>query len=157
MKIRSIYLICLLFAVSTDVLGQTGNQEAGKNDREILLERQFEYHVHHREVKFGFDPEKNWFVKYNPVSLLFSSMMYTYQKWISPQISSNCYYKPTCSEYSKLLYKEYNFVKATMCTADRLMRCDRISAASFDPISINPKDGKIHETTHRYTFDLHEK
>src|SRR5664279_1515879 len=45
-----------------------------------------------RQVTFGIGKSNNFILKYNPVSLAFSGLMYSYQKWISPQISSDCLY-----------------------------------------------------------------
>lgn len=116
-------------------------------DKEIVT---MDEHVH--DVTFGISKKKSIIVRYNPVTLTMSCLMYSYQKWLSPQISSNCYYKPSCSRYSKLLFQEYGFVKGLICSADRLMRCDRISATTFHPISIDPVDHKIHESVNRYRF-----
>jgi len=112
--------------------------------------------LHEHRVQFGIANTRNAFIRYNPVTLTFSTLMFTYQQWISPQISSNCYYEPTCSRYSVLLYKEFGLIKGTLTTADRLMRCDRISATTFNPISISPIDGKIHEGVNRYRFNKNE-
>ena len=109
-------------------------------------------HIHNHEVTFGVSRKNSFVAKYNPVSLAFSCLLYSYQKWLSPQISSNCYYEPTCSRYSKLLFQEYGLVKGLFTSADRLMRCDRISATTFHPVSINPKDHKVHEDVNRYSF-----
>jgi putative component of membrane protein insertase Oxa1/YidC/SpoIIIJ protein YidD len=103
-----------------------------------------------RNVSFGIGKSNNYILRYNPVSLVFSGLMYTYQKWISQQISADCLYSPSCSEYSKLLFHEYGFFKGIFTSADRLMRCDRISATTINPISINEKDGKVHESVLRY-------
>jgi len=103
-----------------------------------------------RQVTFGIGKSNNFILKYNPVSLVFSGLMYSYQKWISPQISSDCLYSPSCSEYSKLLFHEYGFFKGMFTSADRLMRCDRISATTINPISVDGTDGKVHEDVSRY-------
>ena len=129
------------------------NQARGQvaSDIELINSMQIEKaHQHVHDVKFGFDTNKHFIVKYNPISLSFSSLMFVYQKWLSPQISSNCYYEPSCSVYSKMLIQEYGPIKGLLSSADRLMRCDRISATTFHPVSIDPVDSKIHESVHRY-------
>lgn len=107
-------------------------------------------YIQKKTVTFGISESKNKFIRYNPLTLTFSLLMFGYQKWLSPQISAECLYRPTCSEYSKQLFKRYGFFIGLIATADRLMRCDRISATTINPISINEKDGKIHETPERY-------
>jgi Uncharacterized conserved protein len=103
-----------------------------------------------RIVKFGISENNHFVVKYNPVFLTFSTLMYTYQKFFSPQISADCLFVPSCSEYSKLLFKRYGFFGGIITSADRLMRCDRISATAIHPVSINESDGKVHESVDRY-------
>jgi putative component of membrane protein insertase Oxa1/YidC/SpoIIIJ protein YidD len=127
-----------------------------KEDGQLILKKKLAApHMHYHKAEFGIFKSENKWVKYNPVSLTLSSFLYAYQQWISPQISANCYYSPTCSAYSRLVFYELGFVRGALASADRLMRCDRISATSFHPLSINPEDGKIHENANRYRF--HEK
>lgn len=109
-------------------------------------------YMHYHQVKFGITKSNNVIVKYNPITLTLSGLMYIYQKLISHQISTNCYYEPTCSSYGKLMFQELGLIRGTLATADRILRCDRISATTFNPITINPEDGKIHETANRYRF-----
>lgn len=129
-----------------------------KQEMELLKERSFhnEHFYYQRNVTFGISSKKNWLLKYNPVSLAFSSMMFTYQKWISPQISADCLYYPTCSDYCKSLFHAHGFLRGMITSSDRLMRCDRISATTINPVSINPYDGKVHETPNRYNLQGEE-
>lgn len=138
------------------IIGQSPlKAQTTNSDFNLLIHHQLPETDHHTHItKFGITQSNNAFVKYNPVTLTLSSVMFMYQKWVSPQISSNCYYQPTCSRYGVLLFKEFGLIKGTLATADRMMRCDRISATTFNPLSINPADGKIHETTNRYRFNL---
>ena len=77
--------------------------------------------------------------------------MYIYQRCVSPVIARSCAFSPTCSGYSKALINEYGLAKGVVCTADRLMRCNRISLADHTNILlINPIDGHIHESVDRY-------
>lgn len=129
-----------------------------KQELELLKVHTFhnEQFYYKRNVTFGISSKKSWLIKYNPVSLVFSSLMFTYQKWISPQISADCLYYPTCSEYCKSLFHEHGFVRGMITSSDRLMRCDRISATTINPVSINPYDGKVHETPNRYNVRVKE-
>ncbi|HBO74073.1 MAG TPA: hypothetical protein DD653_05225 [Marinilabiliales bacterium] len=146
-------LIIVLFGLQGSIYAQTKT-----SDFDLLIKKvPTKTEIHQHTVVFGIANQRNWFIKYNPVTLSFSTLMYGYQKWISPQISANCYYEPTCSRYSVLLYKEFGIIRGTLATADRLMRCDRISATTFHPISISPIDGKIHESVNRYHFKTNDK
>ncbi len=138
------------------IIYMPGNSQT-KQELDLLKEQSFynEHFYHTRDVTFGISSKKNWLLRYNPISLTFSSLMYSYQKWISPQISADCLYYPTCSEYSKSLFQEYGFVKGIITSSDRLMRCDRISATTINPVSIDLTDGKVHENPNRY--NLHEE
>jgi uncharacterized protein len=103
-----------------------------------------------RKVDFGITNNPRFITKYNPITLAFSTLMYTYQKFLSVQVSASCLYNPSCSEYSRLLFHEFGFWEGLITTSDRLMRCDRISATSIQSMHINEKDGKVHENVIRY-------
>ena len=125
------------------------------SDSEMVLTHDFtdSVMVQKRQVSFGISKSGSAFIKYNPVTLVFSGLMFTYQKWVSPQISAECLYSPSCSEYSKLLFRKYGIFKGLFTSADRIMRCDRISATTLSPFSINEKDGKVHEGVLRYQIN----
>lgn len=103
-----------------------------------------------RNVKLIENKNKSYIAKYNPVSLCLKGMMYVYQKIISPQLSTDCIYEISCSNYSKELIKNYGFIKGTFCTADRLLRCNRISMKDIHPLSINDKTHKVIEKVDIY-------
>ena len=88
--------------------------------------------------------DKNWFVKYNPVSLLLGGALYLYQAVISPQIMQGCAFHPSCSNFSKGCIREYGFVKGAALSADRLTRCTRLSAIDFHPVLFN-EEGKVND------------
>jgi putative membrane protein insertion efficiency factor len=48
----------------------------------------------------------------------------TYKENVAPALPSRCRYKPTCSEYALESYRRYGFVKATLKTGWRLLRCN---------------------------------
>ena len=139
-------LLVLFMIFSTFAFTQTSDFER------IASNELSKPHMHYHKVKFGITNSDNIIVKYNPITLALSGLMYTYQKLLSPQISANCYYEPTCSAYGKLMFQELGLVRGTMATADRILRCDRISATTFHPITVDPLDRKIHETANRYRF-----
>ncbi len=121
-------------------------------DLELLKTANFKNSIYNKkQVKFGISGSRSFIAKYNPISLTFSSLLYTYQKVISPQISADCLFSPSCSEYSRQLFLYYGF-PGVFYTADRLMRCHRISATSFNPVSINETDLRIHEDVSFYSL-----
>lgn len=149
-RISKILFVLIVFLTCTVSNGQNSS-----TDFQLILNKKTEMVSEGKhKITFGINKRGGFIAKYNPVNLSLSCLMYSYQKWLSPQISSNCYYSPSCSAYSKLLFQEYGVVKGLLCTTDRLMRCDRISATTFNPISIDPRDNKIHEDISRYKFKV---
>jgi uncharacterized protein len=81
--------------------------------------------------------------KINPVNILFGGALYFYQNVLSKQISANCLYTPSCSEFSKNAIREYGVLKGGILSVDRVNRCDIFSATDF-------KNHKPDPITHRY-------
>ena len=52
----------------------------------------------------------------------------------SPGVSGApvCKYHPSCSQYSSLAYREFGFVRGTLKTAWRLLRCNPWSGGGVD-------------------------
>lgn len=88
--------------------------------------------------------------RYNPVTLTFSGMMFVYQRYLSPQLPSECLYHPSCSSFSKSLIREYGLIKGIVATADRLIRCNRVSALDIHPLLIDEEKRKVKEDTGIY-------
>ena len=86
-----------------------------------------------RKVSYVFK-DKNWAIKYNPVSLIFGGGLFFYQKVISPQIVMGCAFNPSCSNFSKGCVHEFGVAKGIFLSADRLTRCTRLSSIDFHPI-----------------------
>lgn len=91
-----------------------------------------------------------FFARYNPVSMAFTGMMFVYQRFISPQLPSECLYEHSCSDFSKRLIAEYGLTKGVFTTADRLMRCNRMAATDVHPLLIGESTGRVMETTAVY-------
>jgi len=127
------------------------NTFAQTSDLELIKEHVYDNKQSKRNVKFGITNSNNIIAKYNPISLIFGGLMFTYQKYISQQTNSNCPYSPSCSEYGKQLIKKYGVVKGIPCAADRLLRCNP-SSVSLLRWKVDPQDGHIHEKTEYYQF-----
>lgn len=129
---------------------------AQTSDLDLILEQDFRNSkFNERNIRFGFDKEAGFVKKYNPVSLFFSGSMFFYQNLISPQFSASCLYNPSCSSYSKKLIAEFGLVKGIICSSDRLMRCNKLTATALKPYEINPEDHKFHENTSYYRIKKH--
>jgi len=56
-------------------------------------------------------------------SLLTTSAIRLYQKFVSPHKGNSCLMHPHCSLYGRMAFERYNPVKALVKTSDRLHRC----------------------------------
>lgn len=101
-----------------------------------------------RKVSYVFK-NNNWFVKYNPVSLVFGGALLFYQGVISPQIMQGCAFDPSCSAFSKQSIRTFGLVKGLALSADRLTRCTRLSAIDFHPVMFN-ENGKVNDLPEYY-------
>jgi len=110
-------------------------------------------HKHRHKVSFLLSDHPSPVVRYNPVTIALGSIMWTYQKIISPQFSSTCIYSPSCSSYSKDLIYDFGILRGIIFTADRLMRCNRIALIDFKSWEIEPVSGKIKEGTSYYRLN----
>ncbi|NLW41176.1 MAG: membrane protein insertion efficiency factor YidD [Tissierellia bacterium] len=63
-------------------------------------------------------------------------MIKFYQKFISRYIlvGRHCRFYPTCSEYSLQAYRKYGFVKGTLLTIYRILRCNPFNKGGYDPL-----------------------
>jgi putative component of membrane protein insertase Oxa1/YidC/SpoIIIJ protein YidD len=121
-------------------------------DVDLLLNTDFGKPTSQRQVKYGFseNPSKIWL--YNPVYHVLSGSMWVYQKYVSPQLASECGFNPSCSAYSKQLIEDFGIVKGVVFSADRLMRCNRIALTGLPRSVFETPDRKIHESTDRYSL-----
>jgi putative membrane protein insertion efficiency factor len=95
---------------------------------------------------------KSAFIKYNPVSLTFGGLLFIYQNTISYQFSADCLYNPSCSEFSKNSIREYGLFKGCLLSADRLMRCNRISAAGIPACKFDKHTHKVCDSVNYYSI-----
>ncbi len=152
LRLKYKFILLILFFV---LLGIAANSQPNL-DLKLIKQQKFENEIYtnQRIVKFGIIDSNNKILIYNPVTLVFSCLMFGYQKLISPQISAECLYSPSCSEYSRQLIRRYGIIKGIIYSSDRIMRCDRISATTISPVSRNEKDGKVYESTERYSLSI---
>ena len=147
-----LFVVFILFCTSSILFAQNAQNTKNTNDVDLLMNTDFVKKKGKREVTYGFSENPSTIVRYNPVYHVLSGTMWVYQKFISPQLASECRYQPSCSAYSKQLIRDLGIAKGIFCTADRLMRCNRITISGVPPESFDPYDRKIHETTNRYSL-----
>jgi putative component of membrane protein insertase Oxa1/YidC/SpoIIIJ protein YidD len=78
----------------------------------------------------------------NPFYWLLRGAMFSYQNAISPQISANCTFSLTCSNYSKQAFKEAGIFLGVLMSADRLTRCSH-STREETPAFYLDDNGKL--------------
>lgn len=57
-----------------------------------------------------------------------------YKKTISPYLSSQCLYEPTCSIYAQDAVREHGVFKGIRMTFNRLGRCHPGHEGGYDPV-----------------------
>lgn len=87
---------------------------------------------------------------YNPLALTLKGSMFVYQHILSPQLSKQCPYEITCSNFSKAAIHEFGIVKGLFIAGDRIMRCNRISLLDINFLNIEPTTGKIIDFPSKY-------
>ena len=142
---KCIIIIIFSFLLSSNLFAQLNVNDLNLVKKADFKEEKYEYK---RKVKFLDTKTKNVFVKYNPVSLTLGSLLYVYQKFISPQFATNCPYEVSCSEFSKVAIRRYGFLKGIFLTSDRLTRCTQFAAIDLDEAV------DLHEDTHRILDDI---
>lgn len=65
-----------------------------------------------------------------------------YQNKISNNTNPKCKYYPTCSNYAKECYENYNFFYATFLSIKRILKCNPFSKGGYDPIPKIKKEMK---------------
>jgi len=145
-------LLIAAFVLCLHVSGQTANDDLDLIKAHTYNMAESNIHEHHHS--FLLSDHSSAIVKYNPVSLVLGGLMWTYQKVVSPQLSSSCLYSPTCSGYSKDLISDFGILKGLIFTADRLSRCNRLALMDYRIWEADRRTGKIRESTSYYK--LHE-
>jgi len=78
------------------------------------------------------------------ISYLISLPIKIYQIVISPFISCNCRYKPSCSHYALEAIDKHGTINGIALAIKRILRCNPWGGYGYDPVPQNKK-GKNHE------------
>jgi putative component of membrane protein insertase Oxa1/YidC/SpoIIIJ protein YidD len=121
------------------------------SDLELIRSRHahtsYKYRGKRKYTNLSSEKHQHFVARYNPVTLTFSGLMFVYQNVLSSQIYAGCLYDPSCSEFSKKAIREYGLIKGVFLSADRLNRCNRISALEHD---LSVKQGRFPDDPHLY-------
>ncbi len=62
------------------------------------------------------------------------SLIFFYQKAISPYKKSCCRFSPTCSEYAREAVEKYGAFKGSFLAVKRILRCHPFHRGGYDPL-----------------------
>ncbi len=148
------FLFPVLIVLFISPLAFAGGDNISEKDLQLLrrhADHKDTEHKHHSSGTEFLRPQgENTLSRFNPVTLSLGGLMFVYQRWISPQLPSECLYHTSCSAFSKNLIVEYGLVKGILATSDRLMRCNRVAALDVHPMHIHPVSGRVDEDTGIY-------
>jgi putative component of membrane protein insertase Oxa1/YidC/SpoIIIJ protein YidD len=102
---------------------KTTYSQTNLNDK--LIKATFEiYHpVQVNKRKILNIKNKNLWFKLNPLSYIAAGSLYIYQNVFSEQISANCTYQISCSEYTKKCIEKHGFIKGSIIGLHQLSNC----------------------------------
>lgn len=139
-----ILFFCTICFIPIAVIGQNPY-----DDYELLNSKQSSIGFSEYVPQFWLVDSDKKIVKYNPVNIALSTLLFSYQKIISPQIASNCLFNPSCSKFGKQLIQEFG-IKGVFLTADRLTRCSKMASYGISPLKVDYHDHKVHETVEMF-------
>ena len=62
------------------------------------------------------------------------SLIWVYQKTLSPLLPTSCRYSPSCSRYSHEAVEKYGVFKGVWLGVKRLARCRPMGGQGYDPV-----------------------
>lgn len=65
---------------------------------------------------------------------LIGLIIVVYQKLVSPNLSANCRFQPSCSQYMLEAVRRFGAVKGVWIGIRRISRCHPMHAGGFDPV-----------------------
>ena len=57
-----------------------------------------------------------------------------YQRFVSPLTGAHCRYYPTCSQYGIEALRKHGFIKGSILTFRRILRCNPLFKGGVDPV-----------------------
>ncbi|HUG31535.1 MAG TPA: membrane protein insertion efficiency factor YidD [Acidimicrobiia bacterium] len=65
------------------------------------------------------------------------ALIRTYQKLVSPSLSPNCRYQPTCSSYAAEAIARFGVWRGAWLATKRIGKCHPLRPGGFDPVPKN--------------------
>lgn len=80
--------------------------------------------------------------QWNPLTYVAASAMFVYQRVLSEQISADCMYETSCSEFTKKSIERHGLFSGTLIGLHQLSHCNGFLYDEFEPVQMG-KTGKI--------------
>jgi putative membrane protein insertion efficiency factor len=74
-----------------------------------------------------------------PLLLIILRTIRFYQRWVSPLISQNCRYQPSCSAYAVEALEQHGVLRGGWLSIRRLLRCHPWGGYGYDPVPPLPQ------------------
>ncbi len=74
-----------------------------------------------------------------------------YQVALSPLLPPGCRFVPSCSEYALEAYERHGFLRGSLLTLSRLLRCHPGCPSGYDPVP-EAKPDTLMSKTHRHSI-----
>ena len=148
---KFILIIITYFLSTQTLLGQTDSDFHVISSKRFYSENDFKYYKGDSNSQNVMQTRKhNLVYNINPVILILKGAMYAYQNCFSQQLSKQCPYEITCSNFAKLSIKEFGLFKGIIVASDRILRCNRISIMDYFPMDLNLVTGRLEDTPLKY-------
>jgi putative membrane protein insertion efficiency factor len=147
---RSKNRILAVFIVFSLGITSHAQQINFKSDIIIINKKLSEKHPDPYRRPYIYKDEPSLIKKINPVNIIFGTTLYIYQNIISRQISADCLYTPSCSEFSKDAIREYGVLKGAILSVDRLNRCNILSVMDLKNHRLDPATNRYPDPAVRY-------
>ena len=138
MYLNRIYILAVIcFAISYNVNSQNLN-------RDSVLTNSFtnyEYFKTPYRSLLSFKERSIWY-KINPLSYVSIVLMFTYQRFVSQQLGSECSYETSCSEHAKKSVEHHGIFKGVFLGFYQFQSCTSKAGYDYPDHNIN-KLGKV--------------
>ncbi|MCF8296718.1 MAG: membrane protein insertion efficiency factor YidD [Saprospiraceae bacterium] len=149
MKYFCVFFVIFLF-FNLNIIGQSKIVDIELIQQHDSISKQStDYHNHNNTDLLKY--KNNSFIrKYNPINLVFAASMFVYQRVVSPQISADCLYEISCSNFGKQSIYEFGLLKGIFLAADRLTRCNTMVVDEIPAYKYNSKTGLVNDKPQDY-------